>query len=408
MFQQLYSAFGLAIENLRNNFFHTLLSILGIVIGVASLVSILSLIDGMERFARDQISTTTSLKNITIRTLTSKSVNNVQVKKDSFQYIGHEEIIDLQQKISDKAKAFLISQRTGELALPGESRLIGANIIGITPGIPSSTSLAYGRKFESREMAGEVHSAIINRALAALLTKDTLYEKLVGSSLVYKKKEFKIIGILSKDPLSTPTCIIPFSEIDPAIFSISPPVCNIEAERIEDVPTLKAIAQSWIDTRFKENKTDFECVTNELRVAQVRKGFTLFRIVMGLIVGISVVVGGIGIMNVLLISITERTSEIGIRKALGANRKDIIRLFLSESITLSVMGSVLGILLGVLITVTAIPIIQSITQAPFQAAFTLNTILIIAVISILIGIIFGTYPALKAAKLDPVVAIQRT
>ena len=113
-------------------------------------------------------------------------------------------------------------------------------------------------------------------------------------------------------------------------------------------------------------------------------------------------------MNVLLISITERTSEIGIRKALGANRKDIIRLFLSESITLSVMGSVLGILLGVLITVTAIPIIQSITQAPFQAAFTLNTILIIAVISILIGIIFGTYPALKAAKLDPVVAIQRT
>lgn len=408
MFQQLYSAFGLAIENLRTNFFHTLLSILGIVIGVGSLVSILSLIDGMEKFARDQISTTTSLKNITIRTLTSKSVNNIQVKKDSFQYIGNEEIVELQQKLSGKAKAFLISQRTGALTWMNDPKIIGANIIGITPDIPSSTSLASGRKFEEQEMNGNLHAAIINPSLAELLSKDTLYEKLIGTSLMYDHKAFKIIGILRKTPSLTPMCIIPIKEIDPVIFNAFPPVCNIEVQRIEDVSALKAIAQAWIDTRYKENKTDFECVTNEFRVAQVSKGFTLFRIVMGLIVGISVVVGGIGIMNVLLISITERTSEIGIRKALGANRKDIMRLFLSESITLSILGSTLGIILGVLITLIAIPIIKSLTQAPFQAAFTMNTILVIAVISILIGIIFGTYPALKAARLDPVVAIQRT
>ena len=140
---------------------------------------------------------------------------------------------------------------------------------------------------------------------------------------------------------------------------------------------------------------------------QVSKGFLLFRIVMGLIVGISVLVGGIGVMNVLLISVTERTSEIGIRKALGANKNDIMRLFLSESITVSLFGSLLGLTFGVLGTMVFIPIIKAITKVPFQAAYTWNTLLVIMIIAILVGVIFGTYPAMKAARLDPVDAIRR-
>ncbi len=128
--------------------------------------------------------------------------------------------------------------------------------------------------------------------------------------------------------------------------------------------------------------------------------------VLGLIVGISVVVGGIGVMNVLLISVTERTAEIGIRKAVGANRRDIILLFLSESITVSAFGSFLGLVFGVGATMIIIPIVKSVTKVPFQAAYTLNTFVIIAIISLLVGIIFGTYPALRASKLDPVEAIR--
>jgi putative ABC transport system permease protein len=125
-----------------------------------------------------------------------------------------------------------------------------------------------------------------------------------------------------------------------------------------------------------------------------------------LIVGISVVVGGIGVMNVLLISVTERTAEIGIRKATGANRRDIVLLFLSESITVSAFGSFLGLTFGILITMAVIPIVRALTDVPFQAAYTLNTVLLVSVISILVGVVFGTYPAIRASKLNPVDAIR--
>ncbi|HNH61919.1 MAG TPA: FtsX-like permease family protein, partial [Cyclobacteriaceae bacterium] len=132
----------------------------------------------------------------------------------------------------------------------------------------------------------------------------------------------------------------------------------------------------------------------------------LFKIIMGLIVGISVVVGGVGVMNVLLISVTERTTEIGIRKAVGANRRDIILLFLSESVTVSAFGSVLGLIFGTLFTMAAIPIVKAITKIPFQAAYTFDTFFLIAIIAIIVGIVFGTYPAVRASRLDPVEAIR--
>ncbi|SFC33878.1 ABC transporter permease [Spirosoma endophyticum] len=137
------------------------------------------------------------------------------------------------------------------------------------------------------------------------------------------------------------------------------------------------------------------------------KGFLLFRLIMGMIVGISVLVGGIGVMNVLLISVTERTVEIGIRKALGAKKRDILWQFLSESITISTFGSVLGLALGLLSTMAVVPIVKALTDIPFQMAYTWNTFSIILVIAMLIGVIFGTYPAMRAARLDPVEAIRR-
>jgi putative ABC transport system permease protein len=142
-------------------------------------------------------------------------------------------------------------------------------------------------------------------------------------------------------------------------------------------------------------------------VEQAAKGFKLFRIIMGLIVGISVLVGGIGVMNVLLISVTERTSEIGVRKAVGANKRDIILQFLSESITISLFGSLLGLVVGILGTMIIVPIVKSLTGVPFQAAYTLNTLVVISILAVVIGIVFGTYPAMRAARLDPVEAIRR-
>ena len=148
-------------------------------------------------------------------------------------------------------------------------------------------------------------------------------------------------------------------------------------------------------------------MTNEFRVEQAAQGFLLLRVVMGLIVGISVLVGGIGVMNVLLISVNERTVEIGVRKAMGAKRQDILLQFLAESVTVSLFGCFLGLVVGVLGTWIMVPIIKAIVDVPFQAAFTWNTFAVISLVAIVIGIVFGTYPAMQAAKLDPVEAIRR-
>ena len=112
-------------------------------------------------------------------------------------------------------------------------------------------------------------------------------------------------------------------------------------------------------------------------------------------------------MNVMLISVTQRTTEIGVRKALGANRKDIVLQFLAEAVSISTLGSVCGLILGILGTMAIIPIVKAITKVPFQASYTWNKIGLVAVLAILVGVVFGTYPALRASKLDPVEATRR-
>ena len=111
-------------------------------------------------------------------------------------------------------------------------------------------------------------------------------------------------------------------------------------------------------------------------------------------------------MNVLLISVTERTREIGIRKAVGANRRHVVLQFLAESIAISGFGSLVGFVVGILGTMAFVPIIKSLTKVPFQAAYTWNTFVLISVIALLIGIVFGTYPALRASRLDSVEAMR--
>jgi putative ABC transport system permease protein len=404
MVRKILNSFALAFDNIRSNLFHTFLSVLGIVIGVAALVSILSLIDGMEKFAREQISTTTSLNGIIIQSEAYKRVNEVRLRKDTLSVIDYNQFQKLSASLSKSVTSYIRSTASGEAVLSSSGVRVGVNMIA------TSSSLEPGVKGPSGDFFTESHIkemkpySVVNKAFIKASQFKT-EEEAIGKEVVFRNKKLTIVAILPEGK-ETPQVYYPISLLSEQELQASPPEVFFDAQKTEDVAVLKEEMITWLKGNYANAKSDFRIITNDFRIQQATKGFLLFRVIMGLIVGISVMVGGIGVMNVLLISVTERTAEIGIRKATGANRRDIVLLFLAESITVSAFGSLLGLILGVVGTMIIIPIVKAITEVPFQAAYTWNTFVIISIISILVGVIFGTYPAIRASRLDPVEAIR--
>jgi len=409
MWKKILISFSLAGQNIRSRLLHTFLSVLGIVIGVAALVTILSMIDGMEKYAQQQITNTTSLKAVHIRTETHKTVNGVWLKKKSYAYLDHNSFQQLVSSLTFHGKAYLNLNQTSEITLPENNVTVGALIIGRAAPSVDDVKMAYGSYFTKQDVLSQAKTAFVNQVLAIhLIGKDSL-QNLLGKRLNFKGKQVHVTGILAPSEFQSEQAqvYVPITLFSEEELSANPPVCTLVADQVEMVPVIKMQVEKWIKEKFAGKEADFVVATNEMRVKQAAQGFLLFRVVMGMIVGISVIVGGIGVMNVLLISVTERTVEIGVRKAMGAKKQDIMLQFLAESISISLFGSLLGLVLGVLSTMVIIPVIKMLTSIPFQAAYTFPTFLTIAVIAVLTGVIFGTYPALRAARLDPVEAIRR-
>lgn len=405
MMKTLLASFAYAIQNIRNHFFHTVLSVLGIVIGVAALVAILSLIDGMEQFAREQLAQTTSLKGILVSTETTVTRNGISIQKDSVQVFDYAAYRKINSALSGTASVNLFYLHAGEVRHPDDTLRAGARHIGVVKP-DTAIRITAGRTFSENEIAEGQPVALITEELAKTLTPAMPAAQVVGDTLLMERRSVRIIGIARGKDNEDLSVYFPFTLLEAAALRAQPPVLVVEASRIEDVPAVKTQIDQLLKNMYGI-RHDFEVVSNDFRVEQAAKGFRLFRVIMGLIVGISVAVGGIGVMNVLLISVTERTLEIGIRKAVGASPRAIVLQFLSESITISLFGSLMGLVLGIAGTAAFVPIIKAITDVPFQAAYTVNTFVVITVLAVVVGVVFGTYPALRASRLDPVEAIRR-
>lgn len=397
----------IGLNALRANPVRALLSTLGVVMGVASLVAVLALGDGVEAFAREQLERTTSIQAIEVRSRTTRELDGIQLPVTDYPVFTP---ADAQALVAAMSAAREVRHQVvgaGRVRLAGSDSLRGVSVFGLT-GWPSlkPPPLAAGRFLEPADSTVVVVSHDLALAVAAGGGAATA----LGKTVRIEDAAWTIVGVIEAQRGAVAfTAVVPAAAASQAMVpALTPrlPTLVVTARRVEDVEVAKAEVEGWLAGRDSGWRDRVTVTTQLARAKQARQGMLIFKLLMGAITGISLLVGGIGIMNVLLASVAERTREIGIRKAAGARRRDVLLQFLAESVAITGLGSVVGVLLGLGGAFGVTAVMRARTEAVIYAAFTWGTVAIAVAAAVTVGIAFGIYPALRAARLSPIDAIR--
>ncbi|HEY9427457.1 MAG TPA: FtsX-like permease family protein, partial [Gemmatimonadaceae bacterium] len=274
-----------------------------------------------------------------------------------------------------------------------------------------------GRLMNDAELRSHARVAVLSHGLAAALAKAdsssvALPASLLGQTIQLQSHPYRVIGVLAaeKGMEERLAAIVPFTVATDASMpsgDVEHPILLVRASKVEGVDSARARTERWLSARYGAWQGKVKVQTEAAsRLKQASQGIMIFKLAMGSFAAISLIVGGIGIMNVLLASVLERTREIGVRKAIGARQRDILLQFLAESVAISGVGSVIGVVAGLAGAFGVTAVMRAKTEAIVFAAFTWPTLLVATAIAIAIGLAFGTYPALRAARLSPIDAIR--
>ncbi len=416
----------LGLKSLWLHKLRSLLTALGIVFGVCSVIAMLAIGEGASYEAQQQIKELGS-QNVILHSVkpTNKTTAGEEERSLILEYgITYRDVSQIQATVPGVLVA--VPAREAKDFIWNESRSIDGVALGTVPWFPEmrNRTIWRGRYFTELELADRAPVCVLSKRLARHLFP---LSEPIGDTVRIRSSYFRVIGVISDDPATaneepgTPgggqstdgmEMMIPISTLEDHFGEVifKHRSGSFEAEKVElhevtvriDNPERVMPAADAIRHILERNhkNVDYTMVVPLDLLRRAERTKQIFNIVLGSIAAISLIVGGIGIMNIMLATVTERTREIGIRRALGAKKKDIVVQFLIETVMLSGSGGVLGVALGL-----AIPILITHFAKMVTIIEVWSPVLAFS-ISVVTGILFGIYPAFRAAGMNPVEALR--
>jgi len=396
-----------AIESLHANRLRTFLTMLGVMIGIASVVVIFSLSGGVGSMISNQIvaeggalavvrpkELTANDKNVITSLATSKSFTQSSITNEDLGMIS---------KIKEVSAVAPLANFSAKVRGDGEEKY--ANLLATSPNLDQTVSLKV-REGQFIADSANANTVVLGNQMAIDLFGTT---QAVGKEVAMKGEKFIVIGVLAHQSSSinfsnvdfNNTAIIPYETAKRIIGdNLQIQQVNIHAKSINSLGAIQKQIESNL-LKKHNGERDFEVLTGKNISHPSDKFIELSTLILAIVASVSLVVGGIGIMNIMLVNVSERTREIGIRKALGANNRHILFQFLTESMIISLGGGLFGYLIGYAFSFGVSMFL------PFSPIISWQIALLVCGLSTVVGVIFGLYPAFRAARKDPIVSLRQ-
>jgi len=401
----LAEAFTIAMRSLRANRLRSALTTLGIVIGVSAVIILVGLGNGIQDGFNSQFG---ALGNQIIVTKINGSVPGGGAARE----LKDADVTAL----SNHTQAPNIAKVT---PVAGGSELINYNQQQFRAAIQGSTAdyltvvdrdLVVGSMFNTEQERGNARVVVLAPNAVATLFGGNAGDA-IGKTVRIARTNFQVVGVVKGNGQQDDAAIMPLGAARAYLVGGADNLSQliVQAVNVNQVQAAQNEISTILDSRHNIKdpaKRDFQSTALQSLLDQANQFLTFLTLFTVAVAAISLIVGGIGVANIMLVSVTERTREIGIRKAIGARRSAILKQFLIESTMLAGMGGVVGILIGIAITLTAQAIIPRIAPDFGAPSVSVQAVLISFFVSLFIGLIAGGFPANRAARLQPIEALR--